>query len=821
MSSSAAPAHLLPLTSSAASRRRCSKSSATASVSRLHSPESIVQSNLPSAALSSSLQNPKPSKSPPFLLNYLISPKSLGPSAASCILFHLAKPVFSGSGYIFNFGGGGGGGQGGGGGGGGGGGSDGGEGGCFWTRIFSPAAIAKDDEPQQEWDSHGLPANIVVQLNKLSGFKKYKVSEILFLDRRRGSTVGTEDSFFEMVSLRPGGIYTKAQLQKELETLATCGMFEKVDLETKTNPDGTISITIPFLESTWQSADRFRCINVGLMPQSKPIEMDPDMTEKERLEYYRSQEKDYRRRIERSRPCLLPIPVQREILQMLRQQGKVSARLLQRIRDRVQQWYHENGYACAQVVNFGNLNTKEVVCEVVEGDITQLVIQFQDKLGNICEGNTQFPVIKRELPKQLRQGQVFNIEAGKQALRNINSLALFSNIEVNPRPDEKNEGGIIVEVKLKELEQKSAEVSTEWSIVPGRGGRPTLASIQPGGTVSFEHRNIKGLNRSLLGSVTTSNFLNPQDDLAFKLEYVHPYLDGVYNPRNRTFRASCFNSRKLSPVFTGGPGIEEVPPIWVDRAGVKANITENFTRQSKFTYGLVMEEITTRDESSHIAANGQRVLPSGGVSADGPPTTLSGTGVDRMAFLQANITRDNTKFLNGAIVGERNVFQLDQGLGIGSKFPFFNRHQLTVTRFLQLKQVEEGAGKPPPPVLVLHGHYGGCVGDLPSYDAFTLGGPYSVRGYNMGELGAARNILELAAELRIPIRNTHVYVFAEHGNDLGSSKDVKGNPTEVYRRMGHGSSYGAGVKLGLVRAEYAVDQNSGTGAIFFRFGERF
>lgn len=66
----------------------------------------------------------------------------------------------------------------------------------------------------------------------------------------------------------------------------------------------------------------------------------------------------------------------------------------------------------------------------------------------------------------------------------------------------------------------------------------------------------------------------PQDDLAFKLEYVHPYLDGVYNPRNRTLRVSCFNSRKLSPVFTGGPGADEVPPIWVDRAGVKANITE-------------------------------------------------------------------------------------------------------------------------------------------------------------------------------------------------------------------------------------------------------
>ena len=83
---------------------------------------------------------------------------------------------------------------------------------------------------------------------------------------------------------------------------------------------------------------------------------------------------------------------------------------------------------------------------------------------------------------------------------------------------------------------------------------------------------------------------------------------------------------------------------------------QDFTRQSKFTYGLVMEEITTRDESSHICPNGQRVLPSGGISADGPPTTLSGTGIDRMAFAQANITRDNTKFVKEAIVGERNVF---------------------------------------------------------------------------------------------------------------------------------------------------------------------
>lgn len=86
---------------------------------------------------------------------------------------------------------------------------------------------------------------------------------------------------------------------------------------------------------------------------------------------------------------------------------------------------------------------------------------------------------------------------------------------------------------------------------------------------------------------------------------------------------------------------------------------------------------------------------------------------------------------------------MDQGLGIGNNFPLFNRHQLSLTSFIQLKQVEEGSDKPQPPVLVLHGRYGGCIGDLPSYDVFALGGPNSVRGYSMGELGAAKNILEV------------------------------------------------------------------------------
>lgn len=44
------------------------------------------------------------------------------------------------------------------------------------------------------------------------------------------------------------------------------------------------------------------------------------------------------------------------------------------------------------------------------------------------------------------------------------------------------------------------------------------------------------------------------------------------------------------------------------------------------------------------------------LAADGPPTTLSPTGVDRVAFLQGNLTRDATYFVNGSPVGARDIF---------------------------------------------------------------------------------------------------------------------------------------------------------------------
>ncbi|KFK27459.1 hypothetical protein AALP_AA8G385800 [Arabis alpina] len=128
-----------------------------------------------------------------------------------------------------------------------------------------------------------------------------------------------------------------------------------------------------------------------------------------------------------------------------------------------------------------------------------------------------------------------------EAMKKIQSLPLFSNIKVNPHLDDRNEGCIT----LKEEDQKSAQVTTEWTLFPEQERSPSMASFQTG-TVTFEHRNIQGLNRSLIGSVITSNFWDPKGDLTFQLDYVHSYQDGVTNPRNRIFKSSFFNSKTFS-----------------------------------------------------------------------------------------------------------------------------------------------------------------------------------------------------------------------------------------------------------------------------------
>ena len=44
---------------------------------------------------------------------------------------------------------------------------------------------------------------------------------------------------------------------------------------------------------------------------------------------------------------------------------------------------------------------------------------------------------------------------------------------------------------------KSADIEAEWQIAPGANGKPAVANVVPGGSLTFEHRNIARRGRQV------------------------------------------------------------------------------------------------------------------------------------------------------------------------------------------------------------------------------------------------------------------------------------------------------------------------------------
>lgn len=584
------------------------------------------------------------------------------------------------------------------------------------------------------------------------------------------------------MNARRGAELSKKDLSDDLDQLLNTGLFANVDANVTPKKDG-YAVEFVFREKIWPRVQTFRVAGATALP--KDVEL--------------------------------------QVLKAAQKSQNCTVRVLATAKNIIESYYTSKGLTFGTISHFDGMENGEVIAHVVEGEISRVQAVYLDENMQISPGTkgcTHPRVIQREHKFQV--GKLYNVEDAKTALRDIFLLQLFDNVQVVPRPDEKDPTKVQVDIMLRERPVRTAETELEWSIAPGEHGRPDLVSARPGGSVFVEQRNLDGWGRQVFGSVSTANFFQPQDDLGFKLEYVHPYCFGDSDKLKSSFKTAVFNTRKVSPTFTGGPLIEDVPSIWIDRAGLKATLSQNFTRQSRSNLSVVLEEITSRDDSGAVCVHGSKQLANGAMSVDGPKTTHSDFGTDRMLQIQSNNVRDTTRFVNGTQVGSRDIIQFDQSLGLTSQLPMFNKLTMELTRFTQLLP-ENTQKSVPPPVLVANCKVGHIIGNCSAYDAFTLGGPHSCRGYSVGEIGVSRSVLESALEIRLPIPcvNTHAFLFWETCSDLNSSSKVLGNPTEFYRRAGKGTSYGMGVKLGPVRAEWCADKNSGTGSTFIRFGERF
>merc|ERR1712146_619707 len=139
-----------------------------------------------------------------------------------------------------------------------------------------------------------------------------------------------------------------------------------------------------------------------------------------------------------------------------------------------------------------------------------------------------------------------------------------------------------------------------------------------------------------------------------------------------------------------------------------------------------------------------------------------------MGIVRGGIIRDCTSRKGETVIGDKQSIELDEGIGLSRQLPIFFRQTVSMTTALPLPNLPVYSTIPA--TLVLHGKLSNCIGDIPPYDYHMLGGPFSVRGFNIGEIGVGCNFHDLATEIRypLPLSNMQAYSYVEHASIIPS-----------------------------------------------------
>lgn len=173
-------------------------------------------------------------------------------------------------------------------------------------------------------------------------------------------------------------------------------------------------------------------------------------------------------------------------------------------------------------------------------------------------------------------------------------------------------------------------------------------------------------------------------------------------------------------------------------------------------------------------------------------------------------------------------FAAEQGLALGNNSSSYTRLATNLTGMFVTNDNEDYKNN-----LLLNLQAGTIMGTAPSVRSFHMGGAFSVRGYNPGEMASGTSFVQATAEYRHHLTDFSVLgtdvelrgaAFVDYGSVLGTMRNVRGIPEYLYEKPTDGTGYGVGLHFatdyGLFRLETAWN-NRGENNFFLAVGERF
>ncbi|MFM7326183.1 MAG: BamA/TamA family outer membrane protein, partial [Nodosilinea sp.] len=469
----------------------------------------------------------------------------------------------------------------------------------------------------------------------------------------------------------------------------------------------------------------------------------------------------------------------------------------------INQWYQDNGYVLGQVVASPQVAEDGVVTlEVAEGVIETIEVRFfndqgesVDEQGEPLRGYTHEYIITREF--QTQPGDVFNQAQIERDFQRVFGLQIFEDVTPGLEPGSQNPRKVKVIVNVTER--------STGSVAAGLGFNFTGDIF---GTVSYRQDNFGGNNQKLTAEAQVST-----RDLLFDVSFTDPWIAG--DPFRTSYTATTFARRAINLNFDGGPNeinLSNGDRVRIRRLGGGITFSRPLDNGWTVAVGTLAQNVSARDGSGDLFTT----------DAAGNPLTASDTGVDDLWTIPLSASWDQRNDSFNPTSGGILRLTSEQSIPVGRGSILMNRLRASYSHYIPLRLINFTDG---PQALAFNVQLGTILGDVPPYDAFSLGGTNSIRGYDEGETGSGRSYAQLTAEYRFPIFSfLGMALFFDAGSDLGSGGAVPGSPGPSRGKPGSGFGYGAGVRvqtpLGPLRIDYGFN-DEGQGRLHFGIGERF
>ena len=458
----------------------------------------------------------------------------------------------------------------------------------------------------------------------------------------------------------------------------------------------------------------------------------------------------------------------------------------------IQELYSSRGYILARVSKVVDDPDGYINLLIDEGVIGDIIVEGNNKTKDF--------IVKRNI--FLQPGSVYNENTMRSDILRLMGTQAFKDVQRELKQDERTG---LYDVYISLEEQRTGKISLGVGIDSASGFF---------GSVGFGENNFRGLGQKLnLNLLAGTGILMNDSSVVNKANFQGElsFLEPMFKRENQSLAIRGFGRYY---------GSYQVPLAIEKRFGAEATIARKF--------------ITYKNLSGSIGFGVENVdLSEGDVDAIRRKYAVSGINwkqrdkeLDGGFFIKITpaLTFDTRDSAVNARRGLLARVTFEENLGISGST--FGKLHGMIRKFVPVGKKSS---------VVVTARAGGKIhGNIPEFANFALGGPYTIRGFNISEVGVGDGYMMGSAKYRVPIpfidrltsntflNNLRLAAFVDAGTLFNRSIGSR-----VYDRPGYAIAAGVGLRvfipgLGPINLDYgipltntySVDRKSG----FFTFG---